>query len=129
MLAVHAKNEARTRVTVSYELVPYGEITEAAVTNIGWNKARIACGGNYKNFDSYNKACARDKIYKELGLQKISGCENLFSELNKQLAQIEQSMTVDNVMALINTERIDEYIITITIQVPVYLNHTGSYLI
>lgn len=67
--------------------------------------------------------------YKKLGLQKISGCENLFSELNKQLAQIEQSMTVDNVMALINTERIDEYIITITIQVPVYLNHTGSYLI
>lgn len=67
--------------------------------------------------------------YKKLGLQKISDCKNLFSELNKQLAQIEQYMTVDKVMALINTERIDEYIITITIQVPVYLNHTGSYLI
>ena len=126
MLAVHVKNEARTKVTFNYELVPCGEITEAAVTSIGWNKARIACGGDYKNFDSYNKVCAKDK---KLGLQKISDCENLFSELNKQLAQIEQSMTVDKVMALINTERIDEYIITITIQVPVYLNHTGSYLI
>ena len=118
MLAVHAKNEARTKVTVNYELVSYGEITEAAVINIGWNKARIACGGDYKNFDSYNKACDEDEIYKELGLQKISGCENMYSELNKQIAQIEQTMTVDKVMTLINIERMDEYITTITIQVP-----------
>lgn len=118
MLAVHAKNEARTKVTVNYELVSYGEITEAAVINMGWNKARIACGGDYKNFDSYNKACDEDEIYKELGLQKISGCENMVSELNKQIVQIEQSMTVDKVMTLINIERMDEYITTITIQVP-----------
>ena len=62
MLAVHVKNEVRTKVTFNYELVQYGEITEAAATSIGWNKAHIACGGNYKNFDSYNKACVKDKI-------------------------------------------------------------------
>lgn len=118
MLAVHAKNEARTKVTVNYEYVPYGIITEAAVKNIGWNKARVACGGDYKNLDAYNKAVAEDEIYRAVGFQYIIGCENMFGELTKQIIQIEESITVKKMIFLINMERIDEYITTITIQIP-----------
>lgn len=118
MLDAHAKNEARTKVTVNYELVPYGEYTEASVTNIGWNKARIACGGDYKNFDAYNQACDENVIYEEIGFQKITDCENMFSDLSKQITRIENSMSVEKIMTLINLEKIDEYITTITIRVP-----------
>lgn len=118
MLAAHAKNEARTKITVNYEYVPYGEIMKAVVISIGWNKARIACGGDYKNFDAYNKAVEENKIYQKIGFKRICGVDNMFSELTQQILQIEKSMTVEKVMSIINIESIDEYITTITIQIP-----------
>lgn len=118
MLRLHAKNDARTKITVNYEFVPYGDIEEATVIHIVWNNARIACGGDYKNFDAYNEAVQKNEIYKIIGLQRIDGCESLYTELMKQLTQIVKNMTVETMMSLINTEGIDNYISTITIQVP-----------
>ena len=120
MLAVHAKNEARTKVTVNYEFVPSKEDdhTKAAVLNMGWNKARIACGGDYKNLDAYNKAVVENEIYKTIGLQHITDGENMFNELAAQLMQLNKEITVEKAISLINIEGIDEYINTITIQIP-----------
>lgn len=118
MLAVHAKNDARTKVTVNYEYVPYEKNAKATVISIGWNKARIACGGDYKNFDGYNKAVEENEIYRKIGLQEIYSDDNMFGELTKQIKQLEKTMTVEKVMSLINIESIDEYISAITIQIP-----------
>ncbi len=118
MLAVHAKNDARTKVTVNYEFVPYKVGMKASVINIVWNKARIACGGDYKNFEVYNKAVEEDEIYRAIGFQRIADCENMYGQLENQIEQIFSSMTVEKIMLLINIEKIDEYISTITIRVP-----------
>lgn len=118
MLRLHADEGARTKVTVNYEFVPYEGNEEAKVTQIKWHKARIACGSDFKNFDSYNKAVDDNKTYQTIGLRRIDECKSLNDELENQLKQIVENISIEKAIEFINTEGIDEYISTITIQIP-----------
>ena len=118
MLPVHASNEARTKITVNYEYVPYTNNYEFLIKNIKWNYPRIACSGDYKNFDEYNKNVRENEFYKKLGLREIDCTDNMYSNLKDQLSNIEANISINDVISLINMEGIDEYITTLKIEVP-----------
>lgn len=118
MLPVHASNEARTKITVNYEYVPYTNNYEVLIKNIKWNYPRIACSGDYKNFDEYNKNVRENEFYKKLGLREIDCTDNMYSNLKDQLSNIEANISINDVISLINMEGIDEYITTLKIEVP-----------
>lgn len=77
LLELHSDDGARTKLTVDYEFVPYGEIKEPTVASVSWNK--------------------------------MNDGSKLFQP---------GKLTMEQAMALINTEGIDQYIRTLRIQIP-----------
>lgn len=118
MIVLHAKDDSRTKLTVNYELVPYEEGMHVEVQDINWNKAKIACGNDFKNIEKYNEQVRTNPNYQKIGLKEIEATEYFYKELLTQLEQIEQSISISEVLDIINTENVDLLITGITITVP-----------
>lgn len=118
MIVLHAKDDSRTKLTVNYELIPYEEGMHVEVQDIIWNKGKIACGNDFKNIEKYNEQVRTNIIYQKIGLKEIEVVDYFYKELLTQLEEIEKSISIGEVLDIINTEGVDLLITGITITVP-----------
>lgn len=115
LMKLYVDYGARTKITVNYKFVS-NIVKNNIDKEITWNYAKIACGGDFKNIEGYNKQVLSNKIYSKIGLKCIDAAEeNMYANLVNQLNDISNNIKIDDVIELVNTEGIDKYICGITI--------------